>query len=223
MAIVIRKLRSLALVALAPVAVFAQDESAAMEEAIAALDQTVAEVSEFAGEVRFDEGDVRSLIDLWDEFSAFEAAEDDEDTIEFDAILGDSEYRSWAASHGLDASDWLRKTVRITMTLYREQLLAAAAMMPEQMAQQLEMVEQQREQLGEEMYQQIRQGMEATAEYTKAMMESAGHLPEPTTAEKAILEEYRDELMVLMEPGDEEEYGDYGEYEDDEGYEDDVE
>lgn len=221
MAIFMRKLLSFALIAMVQVAVFAQDESASMEEAIDTLDQMATEVSDFVGHVRFDEDDVRSLIDLWDEFSDFGSNYDDDDaTMDFDAILGDGEYRRWAASHNLDAKDWMQKTVRITMVLYREQMLAAAAMMPDQMAQQLAMIEQQRDQLGEEMYQQMRQGMEATAAYSKTVIESARRLPEPTAVEKSILEKYRDELMVIMEPGDEDEgYGEYEEYGDDEDYE----
>ena len=223
MATSIRKFLSVALVVLVPVAVFAQNESVAMEEAIDTLDQMVVDVVEFVGDVRFDEDDVKSLIDLGDEYSEFgDDYDDDNDTIDFNTILSDNEYRRWAASHNLDANDWMRKTVRITMVLYREQMLAMAAIMPEQIAQQLEMMEQQREQLGEEMYQQISQGIKETAAYGEAMMEGTRRLPEPTAAEKAILDQYRDELLVFMEFGDEDEgYEEYEEYEDDEDYEDD--
>lgn len=211
------KVLSVILIALVPIAVPAQDVEQATEEALETLDQMSAKVNDFVGDVRFDEGDVRSLIDLWEEYTEFgEDDYDSDDEIDFDSMLNDDAYLRWAASHDLDAEDWARKTVRITMVLYREQMLEAAKVMPEQMAQQMAMIEAQREQLGEEMYQQIKQGMEESAEYGKAIEENAKTLPKPTPAEQAILDKYRADLMMLMESDDEgEEY-----YGDDEYYED---
>ena len=214
----VRKLLNVALIALVPVAVFAQDVEQAAEEALESLDQMSVEVNNFVGDVRFDESDVKSLIELWEEYTEFE--EDDyesDDDFDFESVLNDDAYLSWAASHGLEAEDWARKTVRITMMLYREQMLEAARVMPEQMAQQMAMIEGQREQLGEEMYQQMKQGMEESARYGNAIAENARSLPEPTAAEQAILDKYRAELMTLMESDDEgEEY--YDEYYEDEEY-----
>ena len=216
-----RKLLSVVLIAMVPVAVFAQDMELATEEALETLDQMSVEVNDFVGDVRFDESDVKSLIDLWDQYSEF--GEDDyesEDEIDFESLLNDDTYLLWAASLGLEAEDWARKTVRITMMLYREQMLEAAKAMPEQMAQQVAMIEEQRDQLGEEMYQQIKQGMEESAKYGEAIAKNARSLPEPTAAEQEILDKYRGELMMLMESDDdgEEYYDEY--YEEDEYYED---
>jgi hypothetical protein len=202
-----------------PIAVIAQGVEQATVEALDTLDKMSVEVNEFVGDVRFDESDVRSLIDLWEEYTEF--SEDDyesDDEIDFESVLDDEKYVRWAASHGLDAEDWARKTVRITMMVYREQMLEAAKVMPEQMAQQMAMIEEQREQLGEEMYQQIKQGMEESATYGKAVEENARSLPKPTADEQVILDKYRAELMTLMESDDdgEEYYGDDEYYEDDE-------
>jgi hypothetical protein len=219
----LRKLLAVMVIAAAPIAVFAQDTEQATKEALDKLDQMSAEVNSFVGEVRFNESDVKSLIDLWEEYS--EIGEDEfesEEDIEFESMLNDDRYLQWAESHSLDADDWARKTVRITMMLYREQMLEAAKMMPEQMAQQMAMIEEQREQLGEEMYQEIKEGMEESAQYGKAIAENARSLPPPTAAEQAILDKYRDELMMLMESDDEDEYyGDDEYYEDEEYYEED--
>ena len=215
-----RKLLAVVLIAVAPIAVFAQDAEQATKEALDKLDQMSVEVNSFVGDVRFNESDVKSLIDLWEEYSEIGENEyESEEDIEFESILNDDRYLQWAESHSLDADDWARKTVRITMMLYREQMLEAANVMPEQMAQQMAMIEEQREQLGEEMYQQIKQGMEESAQYGKAVAENARSLPEPTAAEQAILDKYRAELMMLMESDDEDEdeyYGDDDYYEDEE-------
>lgn len=214
----VRKCLAAALITLVPVTVFAQDVEQAAEEAVQTLERMSVEVNRFVGDVRFDESDVRSLIELWDEYNQFgEDTDESDDEIDFDMMINDDAYRRWAASHGLKAEDWARKTVRITMALYREQMLAAAKVMPEQMAQQMAMLEEQRDQLGEEMYRQIKQGMEESAKYGEAIAENARSLPKPTTAEQAILDKYRAELMMLMESDDEdEEY--YDDYEGDEYY-----
>ena len=216
----VRKLLNIILIALVPIPLFAQDVEQATEEALETLDQMSVAVNKFVGDVRFDESDVRSLIELWDEYVEF--GEDDDgtdDAIDFESVLNDDTYLRWAESHGLEAEDWARKTVRITMMIYREQMLEAARVMPEQMAQQMAMLEGQREQLGEEMYQQMKQGMEESAKYGNAIAENARSLPEPTAAEQAVLDKYRAELMMLMESEDdgEEYYDEY--YEDDEYYE----
>lgn len=218
----LRKLLAVALFAAAPIAVLAQDAEQATQEALDSLDQMSVEVNRFVGDVRFNEGDVTGLIDLWEEYSAF--GEDDvesDEQFDFDEMINDDEYLRWAASHGLEAEDWARKTVRITMMLYREQMLEAAKVMPEQMAQQMAMVEEQREQMGEEMYRQIKQGMEDSARYGKAIEENARSLPKPTAAEQVLLDKYRDELMMLMESDDNSEEYDDEYYGDDEDYDDD--
>jgi hypothetical protein len=219
----VRIFLAVVLVAIAPIAMFAQDAEQATKEALDKLEQMSVEVNSFVGDVRFDESDVNSLIDLWEEYS--EIGEDEYETeegIEFESLLNDDRYLQWAESHNLDADDWARNTVRITMMIYREQMLEAAKIMPEQMAQQMAMIEEQREQFGEEMYQQIKQGMEESAQYSKAIAENARSLPEPTAAEQAILDQYRAELMMLMESDEEDDYyGDDEYYEDEEYYEED--
>ena len=216
----LRKLLAVVLIAIAPIAGFAQDAEQATKEALDKLDQMSEEVNSFVGNVRFNESDVKSLIDLWEEYS--EIGEDEfesEEDIDFESILIDDRYLQWAKLHSLDADNWARKTVRITMMLYREQMLEAANVMPEQMAQQMAMIEEQREQLGEEMYQQIKQGMEESAQYGKAVAKNARSLPQPTAAEQAVLDKYRAELMMLMESeGEDEYYGDDEYYEDEEYY-----
>ena len=206
--------------AFVPVVASAQYE----DETEARLEAIVAEVNEFVADVRFDESDIQKLIELWDEFNEFgEAYEDDDDEfINFSEILADSEYRNFASSYGLDPDDWLRKSVRITMVMAREAILQGAAAMPQQMQAQLEMLEQQREQYGEEVYQQMKEAMENSAELTNTLVETAKKYPQATQAEAKLLETYKDQLTALMSEDDEEEWGD-DEYYDDEYYDDEYE
>ncbi len=199
---------------------YGQSELDPAEEASLEFETMVREVNAFVGDIRFDEADVVSLIELWPELSGLEpmmAEQDDEATFDFKGILDDPTYRAWAASHELDSDDWLRKSTRIMMALFREQLLESMAMMPHQMRQQMEMIEQQREQVGEEMYQQMKESMEAGAEVSRRMEAAAKNLPEPTAAEQAALDAHRDELVPLLQSDDDDEWDD--DYDDEEiGY-----
>lgn len=207
-------------VVVAPNVASAQAVDEALEEGKRKLDTLVAEVKEIAGGVRFDEADVESLIRLWPEFDELSRMVDDDgddDSMDFKAVLADPTYRQWATSQGVDAEDWMRKTVRIMMTLYREQTLQSAARAPQQIQEQMEMIEQQRAQLGEEAYQQMKQAMELSAEMSKYMEDAVRKMPEATAAEEAVLDKYRDELMMLMmSDEDEDEYGYDEEYEEEE-------
>jgi hypothetical protein len=203
--------------------VSAQSVDEAIEEGKRKLDTLVTEVQEIAGGVRFDEDDVESLIRLWPEFDELSRMVDDDgddDSMDFKAVLADPNYRRWATSHGVDAEDWMRKTVRIMMTLYREQTLQSAARAPQQIQEQMEMIEQQRAQLGEEAYQQMKEAMETSAAMSKYMEEAVRKMPEATAAEEAVLDKHRDELMMLMMSDDDEDaYGYDEEYEEDEEWE----
>ena len=189
----------------------------AMDQAVADINDWVVAVRDIAGDVRFDESDVESLIELWDEYSEFgNDSDDDDEEIDFDAILSSPEYRRWAATHNLEADAWLRKTTRITTILFREQMLQSAEMMPEQLAQQREMIEQQREQLGEDVYKELTASLEASARYSALMLEAAKKLPQATPSEAAVLESYRDDLAMIMSTDEQydEGYEDYEDYED---------
>ena len=204
-------------------AVSGQSESDPVAEATSDFEAMVREVREFVGNVRFDEGDVESLIEHYPELSALEplATDTEEDeTFDFKEILADPAYRSWAAANGLDAEDWLRTSTRIMMALFREQLLASAAVMPHQMQQQMAMIEEQREQLGEEMYNEMKKSMEAGAEISRRMEAAARDLPQPTPAEQAALDAHRDELILLMQSDDDwdDESGWSDEYDEEDAY-----
>lgn len=164
----------------------------------------VDDVNEFVGDVRFDEGDLRSLLDNWEDFSAFgerlraEAEVDSEEMPDIKEVLADDDYRDWAAQAGVDAEEWLRKSMRIFATTMRGQVLANMALVEEQLPAQTEMIESQREQMGEEMYEQMKQAMEMTLVTMKNMTETAARLPEPTDAERALLDKYETELTAAM-------------------------
>ena len=66
-------------------------------------------LSEFVKDVRFNEKDIQNLISQWDDFNSFgeEQDTDEEEYIDFNSILNDSAYRSWAQSRGFDSDEWL--------------------------------------------------------------------------------------------------------------------
>lgn len=204
---------------LAPPGTLAQSE---MDEAVAEMEAMVSGMSAFIGDIQFRESDVVSLIELWDEFDAIEGldAEEESEAMDFDAILGDPAYQAFASSHDLDGRDWLRKTMRITMALYREQVLESAARMPQQYEQQMQMIEAQKDQLGEDMYEQMKAAMEEGRAFVDLLVSTAKRLPPPTAAEAEVLDTYREQLnLLLMDADDEFVEEDWG-GEDDEYYDD---
>lgn len=203
---------SLGAVALAPV-MLAQTVEQTVEETQERFAAWVTDVNEFVGDVRFDEGDLRSLLDNWDDFSVFgenvkkDSDEGSEEMPDFGEILEDEDYRRWASKAGVDPEDWLRKSMRIFATMMRGQVLTNMALAEEQIPKQMEMIEGQRSQLGDEMYQQMKQAMDMTLVTMKNMTETAGRLPQPTDAEEELLNKYNAELLAAM-MDDEDENGD---------------
>ncbi|MGB6852367.1 MAG: hypothetical protein WBG49_07195, partial [Thermoanaerobaculia bacterium] len=170
-------------------------------------------VNEFVGDVRFNEGDLRSLLENWDDFSLVgenlkkDSEENSEEMPDFAEILADGEYRRWASQAGVDPEDWLRKSMRVFATMMRGQVLSNMAIAEAQLPAQMERFEAQRSEIGEEMYQQLKQAMENTLATMKNMTEAAGQLPEPSAAEKVLLDKYNTELSAAFMP-DKEQDGD---------------
>lgn len=156
-------------------------------------------LSEFVKDVRFNEKDVQNLISQWDDFNSFgeEQDTDEEEYIDFNSILNDSAYRSWAQSRGLDSETWLKKTMRIMAMIMRTQIEASKSESQFDMTAQLAEIEKMRAQVGEEMYLQMKQAMAAGAAAMQGIDNSYKHLPVPTDSEKALLIKYNDQLMNL--------------------------
>ena len=156
-------------------------------------------LSEFVKDVCFNEKDVQNLISQWDDFNSFgeEQDTDEEEYIDFNSILNDSAYRSWAQSRGLDSDEWLKKTMRIMAMIMRTQIAASKSESQFDMTAQLAEIEKMRSQVGEEMYLQMKQAMAAGAAAMQGIDNSYKHLPVPTDSEKILLVKYNDQLMNL--------------------------
>ena len=156
-------------------------------------------LSEFVKDVRFNEKDVQNLISQWDDFNSFgeEQDTDEEEYIDFNSILNDSAYRSWAQSRGLDSDEWLKKTMRIMAMIMRTQIAASKSESQFDKTAQLAEIEKMRAQVGEEMYLQMKQAMAAGAAAMQGIDNSYKHLPVPTDSEKTLLIKYNDQLMNL--------------------------
>ena len=156
-------------------------------------------LSEFVKDVRFNEEDVQSLISQWDDFNAIgeEKDGDEGEFVDFDSILNDSDYRSWAKSKDLNSETWLKKTMRITAMIMRTQIEAGKSEGQFDMKAQLAELEEMRAQMGEETYQQVKQAMEASAAAMQGVDNSYKYLPVPTDSEKILLAKYNNQLMNL--------------------------
>lgn len=157
-------------------------------------------LSEFVKDVRFNEEDVQSLLSLWDDFTTVggeEPEEDEGEFMDFNSILNDKVYRSWADSKGIEGEMWLKKSMRIMAMIMRSSIEANSSGEQFDIKAQLAELEEMRAQMDEEAYQQMKQAMEAGAAAMQGLDNSYKHLPVPTDSEKMLLAKYNDQLMNL--------------------------
>ena len=155
-------------------------------------------LSEFVKDVRFNEKDMQDFLNQWDDFNSLGKEHGtDEEYIDFNSILNNTAYRSWAKSKGLDSETWLKKSMRITAMMMKTSIEESKSEGHFDMTAQLAEIEKMREQMGEEMYQQMKQAMEAGAAAMQGLDESYKELPEPTDSERILLVKYKEQLMNL--------------------------
>jgi ABC-type Zn uptake system ZnuABC Zn-binding protein ZnuA len=177
-----------------------------VEESTQEMQESMKAWAEFIKDVTFDEQDVKDVISYWGEINALDVSdeeevvgmdEEEEEMIDFEELLAFPEYRSWAKSKGLDPDVWLKKFMRIQAMIMKDAMGGSMDEGQAQMQEQIQALEAQRAQLGEEMYQQMKAAMEAGAAAMAGAQSAYADLPDPTAAEKAILDRYRDQLMNL--------------------------
>jgi hypothetical protein len=156
-------------------------------------------LSEFVKDVRFNEEDVQSLLALWEEFSIIggEESSGEEEYDDFMTILQDEAYRAWAKSKGLNGEMWLKKTMRIIAVMMRTTIEESRSDEQFDMKDQLEELEHLRTEMGEEAYQEMKKGIEASAAAMEGLNNAYKHLPAPSDSEKALFEKYKDQLINI--------------------------
>ena len=117
--------------------------------------------------------------------------------MDFNSILNDKVYRSWADSKGIEGEMWLKKSMRIMAMIMRSSIEANSSGEQFDIKAQLAELEEMRAQMDEEAYQQMKQAMEAGAAAMQGLDDSYKHLPVPTDSEKMLLAKYNDQLMNL--------------------------
>jgi len=157
-------------------------------------------VSEFVKDVRFNEKDIQNFISQWDDFNALgdeQGMGDEEEYVDFNSILNNPAYIAWAKSKGMDSEEWLKKSMRITAMMMKTSIQKSKSQGQFDMTGQMAEIEKMRAQIGEEMYQQMKQATEASAAAMKSLDDSSNELPEPTESEKMLLVKYNRQLMNL--------------------------
>jgi hypothetical protein len=196
----------LSLLLLTAGAAAAQTHEESVEASNRKFIESMKAMTDFVKDVNFDEDDVKAMIAHWGEVNAIgggggsEGAYDDEEEdemIDFDEILADTDYRSWAKSKGFDPDQWMKKFMRIQLMMLKDSIAGTASEGSAQLEAQLAEIESQRAQIGEELYQQMKQAIELGAATMNSIGNAYEGLPEPTSSEKALLDKYRDQLMNL--------------------------
>ena len=174
-----------------------QDE---IDESNRQFEEWAISLSEFVKDVRFNEEDVQNLLALWEDFTTIggDGEDEEEEFVDFSTILQDEAYRAWAKSKGINGEMWLKKTMRIIAVMLRT-TIEESNKAEEQfdMKAQLEELEAMRDQIGEEAYQEMKKGMEASAAAMEGLDKAYKHLPDPTDSEKELLAKYNDQLVNI--------------------------
>lgn len=183
----------------------AQPYGEAAEESGRRFSEMMKEMGDFVKDVTFDEEDIKSVIKYREELDELggggvnegmaAAEEDSDDMIDFKEVLANAEYRSWAKERGLDPDLWMKKFMRVQAMMMQEGLAATASQGSAELQAQLAGLEAQRAQIGEEVYQQMKQAMEMGAATMNSLSTAYDDFPEPTASEKALIERYRDQFM----------------------------
>ncbi len=113
------------------------------------------------------------------------------------------------------AESWLRKSTRILTLVTKEQMAEHLAQAEAQLPEQLQAIEGQRAQYGEETYRMMKSTLESSAAMLKQQRQAWAEMPEPTASEASLLEAYRDDLSALMMDDGEDEDWDEEEWEED--------
>jgi hypothetical protein len=155
-------------------------------------------------DVTFNEDDVKSMIALMGELDTLsgggvnegwdEIEKEDDEVIDFKAILNDSEYRSWAKSRGLDPDTWMKKFLRFQLMTAKVAVADYASEGAAQLEAQLAQIEAQRGQMGEEAYQQTMDAMRAGSAAMSGAAAAYKEFPDPTPSERELIERYADQF-----------------------------
>jgi len=160
---------------------------------------------DFAQDVRVDEKDVASILEHYKSFEPVaeeiglgmkaQGAE-----MDFQQAEKHPTYVKWAKDRGLDPDTWGRKMVRAGLLLHYEEMAAMGPQMTQMLAQQKQMLEAQREAMGEDQYNMMVQQMSG---WEKGMTQMSAMMEEfqPTDEETAVIEENRDALTGLFGTG----------------------
>lgn len=179
-----------------------QDFEAAVLEAQKKFQEWARVTANFIADVTFDRADVDSFIAHYPGFAAVGEAKleagEEEEMIDYRTILEDPDFRAWAAAEGLSAEPWLKRSVRIMAMTMRDNMQQgldeAASTLPQQKA----MIEQQCAQVDPQTCRQMRQAVELSVLGLERTREAFASLPEASPEERALLEEFGEELAALM-------------------------
>jgi len=183
----------------------AQPYGGAAEESGRRFSEMMKEMGDFVKDVTFEEEDIKSVLKYREELDELGGGgvnegmaaveEDSDDMIDFKEVLANADYRSWAKERGLDPDLWMKKFMRVQAMMMQEGLAATASQGSAELQAQLAGLEAQRAQIGEEVYQQMKQAMEMGAATMNSLSTAYDDFPEPTASEKALIERYRDQFM----------------------------
>jgi hypothetical protein len=193
------------------------DMEKAQEEATRKMEAWLKATAEFTKDIRLTEADLKKWIELAPSFEKIgDGEKEEEDLFEkcfadgkfsFDYILKHSAYGKWVREHGVDPTQWLKKHMRVTMLVMREEGLKHVEMAQKQIPQQLKQIEAMKGQMDEKMYDQMKKAIEASVAALERTKKMYAAMPKPTEDEAKLLKQYAPQIRRAMGDGEEEDEG----------------
>lgn len=164
-------------------------------------------LTDYTAEVRVGDSDLEAILD---HYAALDEMDDGEDTggvverayrdgrYDFDVIVRDPTYVSWARSRDLEPEGFFRGLLRLEALRMREEGLAGLERAQQEMPAQRAQLESMKESMGEEGYDQALAALEAAAEMVEDTRVLMARLPQPSPDEAALLDANRQRIRAVL-------------------------
>ncbi len=185
-----------------------KDEPPAKDEPKSSMpdfEKLLKDVDKVISDVNYDENDMKSFKEHWKSTSNLLEKDDKFNKLKdlnvkeaFDYAVKHEKYVAWAKEKGVDADKFMRKGMRIFLQHIKLVMADQSKTLRKNLDDARAMVEQFKEYMTEEKYNEQIAELDKAGKNLETMENAFKKVPEPTDAEKKLLEANKDTLNELM-------------------------
>lgn len=182
-----------------------KEEAPVEKPAMPDFEKLLKDVDKVISGVNYDEKDMKSFTDHWKSTSnllekdeKFNKLKDQNVKEAFDYAVKHEKYVAWAKEKGVDADKFMRKGMRIFLQHIKIVMGDQSKTLRKNLDDARAMIEQFKEYMTEEKYKEQIAELDNAAKNLETMENAFKKVPDPTDAEKKLLEANKDTLNELM-------------------------